>query len=318
MTRTPTLPTGMTVLERGWLSANNVVFRGPQGNTLVDSGYCSHSAQTLALVANTLQGEPLHRLVNTHLHSDHCGGNAALQAHYHALQTWIPPGEAGAVQAWRESDLSYRRTGQSCPRFQIQGVLQPGTELSLGAGTDTTWEVHAAPGHDPNAVLLYHPGARTLVSGDALWENGFGVVFPELEGQAAFEEVANTLDLIEKLAPQVVVPGHGRVFGGNTEVVAQALARARSRLAQFRQTPEKHTLYAAKVLIKFKLMEWQRITLDELLQWAQTTPYVTGLHATLRPGPEPGLADWLHTLLQDLQRSGAARLEGRVLIDGPA
>jgi hypothetical protein len=32
-----------------------------------------------------------------------------------------------------------------------------------------------------------------LISADALWENGFGVVFPELEGDDAFAIVAATL-----------------------------------------------------------------------------------------------------------------------------
>jgi glyoxylase-like metal-dependent hydrolase (beta-lactamase superfamily II) len=175
--------------------------------------------------------------------------------------------------------------------------------------------VHAAPGHDPNAVLLYHPGSRVLVSGDALWENGFGVVFPELEGHAAFNEVADTLDLIEQLAPLVVVPGHGRVFGGSADRVNEALKRARSRLDQFRQAPQKHTLYAAKVLIKFKLMEWQRVELDEVLRWATNTPYLTGLYQAMRSHSTQPLGEWLETLLLDLQRSGAARLDGRVLID---
>jgi glyoxylase-like metal-dependent hydrolase (beta-lactamase superfamily II) len=71
------LPSGITVFERGWLSANNVLLQGAEGTTLVDSGYVKHQAQTLALVLHALQGRPLDLLVNTHLHSDHCGGNQA-------------------------------------------------------------------------------------------------------------------------------------------------------------------------------------------------------------------------------------------------
>ena len=46
---------------------------------MVDTGYCIHAEQTLALVEAALQGAPLQRIVNTHLHSDHCGGNALLR-----------------------------------------------------------------------------------------------------------------------------------------------------------------------------------------------------------------------------------------------
>src|SRR5690606_6700204 len=73
---------GLTVLERGWLSSNNVLIHaapGEPGAVLVDSGHVVHAEQTVALVRHALRaGEPLVRVVNTHLHSDHCGGNAAL------------------------------------------------------------------------------------------------------------------------------------------------------------------------------------------------------------------------------------------------
>ena len=97
-----TLPPGVRVFERGWLSANNVLLLDADSATLVDSGYVTHQAQTLALVQHALQGRTLDQLANTHLHSDHCGGNQALQAQYPALKTWIPPGLAQAVQHWRE------------------------------------------------------------------------------------------------------------------------------------------------------------------------------------------------------------------------
>jgi len=238
-TSTPLLPEGISVLERGWLSANNVLLHGKDdGGWLVDSGYCTHADQTLALLDHALQGERLAGLVNTHLHSDHCGGNAALQDRYPGLPTWIPPGHAGAVAAWDEAALTYAATGQQCPRFEATGVLQPGSQYQWGR---YTWQVHAAPGHDPHAVLLFQPEHGVLISGDALWQNGFGVVFPELEGENAYDEVGATLDLIEQLAPRVVIPGHGPVFGG-VEPVAQALARARTRLAQFTRDPQRHTI----------------------------------------------------------------------------
>ena len=76
------LPASMRVFERGWLSANNILFLEGEGATLVDSGYHSHAAQTLALLRQGLDGRQLRRLFITHAHSDHMGGNAALQAEY--------------------------------------------------------------------------------------------------------------------------------------------------------------------------------------------------------------------------------------------
>ena len=301
-----TLPAGVTVFERGWLSANNVLMLDEHNATLVDSGYVSHQAQTLALVEHALQGRALDQLANTHLHSDHCGGNQALQARYPSMQTWIPPGLAPEIKAWRDDALSYKPTGQSCPAFTFTGLLQPGESHRWG---NMDWEVHAAPGHDPHSVILFAPEHRLLMSADALWQNGFGVVFPELVGIDAFDEVGQTLDLIERLDPAIVIPGHGAVFTD----LAPALALARSKLDAFAQNPERHARYGTKVLLKFKLLEWGRISKTEFCAWALQVPYLNDLHQ--RFGQDHELSTWLDMMLAELARSGALEVQDGVLHD---
>ncbi|MDZ7919395.1 MBL fold metallo-hydrolase [Rhodoferax sp.] len=301
-----TLPDSITVFERGWLSSNNILIQGRDSVALVDSGYCTHADQTLALVASALQGRPLDLLLNTHLHSDHCGGNAALQARYPALHTHIPPGHAEYVRVWDAHALSYTPTGQACPRFHFNATLQPGTTMRLG---DLDWQVHAAPGHDPHSVILFEPLSRTLVSADALWERGFGVVFPELDGDGAFDEVADTLDLIERLNPATVIPGHGAAFADATA----AITFARQRLNGFVQNPAKHLQYAAKVLLKFKLLEAQRLEMDALLGWARGTSYFAAMLAT--HFAEQSFEAAAGQLVQDLVRSGAATVQGSLVLN---
>lgn len=303
MTQTPrALPPEITVLERGWLSANNIVFTGADsGTAVVDTGYCAHATQTVALLESALDGRPLDRILNTHLHSDHCGGNAALQRAWPQVQTLIPPGQAAHVRQWDAYALSYTPTGQECPQFHCDALLQPGTELLLG---NRPWQVHAAPGHDPHSVVLFEPQDAILISADALWENGFGVVFPELEGDDAFDAVGATLDLIAHLAPRTVIPGHGAVFHD----APRALEVARRRLDGFMRDPRRHALYAAKVLLKYKLLEWQNITLADLQAWTAATPYFGALHA--RYFGDEAFTPWLHGLVDDLVRSGAATRQG--------
>lgn len=298
------LPPEITVLERGWLSANNILFIGQRDTALVDTGYCSHAEQTVALVQDALAGRPLDRVLNTHLHSDHCGGNAALQRAWPALRTAIPPGQSAHVRHWDPYALSYTPTGQECPQFRFDTLLEPGSCVLLG---DKPWQVHAAPGHDPHSVVLFEPQGRVLISADALWQNGFGVVFPELEGDSAFAEVAATLDVIEALAPQVVIPGHGPVFTD----APRAIDGARRRLDGFVRNPHKHALYAAKVLLKYKLLEWQQISMADLTAWTQATPYFGMLRET--HFGEQGEGAWLQSLADDLVRSGAAARQGEVL-----
>lgn len=294
------LPPHMQVIERGWLSANLIIFTGPDENAVVDSGYASHEVQTVQLVAKALNGKALHRLLNTHLHSDHCGGNAALQAAYPSLQTLIPPGHAEQVKQWDPNALSYVPTGQNCERFGFQNLLRPGQELVLG---DRSWEIHAAPGHDPHSVLLFEPISRCLISADALWEHGFGVVFPELEGENAFSAVADTLNLIEFLNPKLIVPGHGRIFDYSSVV----MGRARARLAFFIENPMKHAKHAAKVLLKFKLLEVQRQNLESFLKWAAKTPHLLTIHQRFFTADT--FQAWLNEMTLDLVRSEVATLK---------
>jgi len=297
---------GLHVLERGWLSSNNVLLDDGDGAALVDSGHCVHAPQTVALLRQLLGARPLRRLINTHLHSDHCGGNAALQREW-SVQVSVPIGSWQAVQDWDERALSYVSTRQRCDRFSAHAALQPGQPLRIGA---REWQVFAAPGHDPQSVILFDAQHGVLISADALWENGFGVVFPELDGDDAFDDVGRVLDLIDDLPVRWVIPGHGAPF----DDVAGALQRARSRLAGFRADPARHLRHAAKVLLKYHLMEERQQPLAEVRRWLQQTPLMRSIWVGLGR-PQGALAAWCEQLLQEMLAGGILTLRSDVVHD---
>ncbi len=298
------LPATMRVFERGWLSSNNVLFLGEGESALIDSGYLIHAPQTLALVDHALDGRKLDRLINTHLHSDHCGGNAALQARY-ACHTAIPAAEADKVRRWDEEALSYRATGQQCARFSFDSTLADGDTLVLG---DLEWQALGAPGHDPHSLMYYCPRERILISADALWRNGFGVIFPELEGEFGFAEARATLALIATLDVRLVIPGHGAPF---TDVEA-ALARAVSRLAFLAEDPVRNAENAVKVMLKFLLLERQQFALDALPAMFASNPVIEGARRRFLAHSPTDLADWA---VRSLVRAGAARREDGLLLN---
>ena len=303
----PVLPPGVAVLERGWLSSNNIVLHGSDGEnaTLVDSGYVTHAMQTLALVRHALRpGQTLSRIVNTHLHSDHCGGNAALVRAFGALIV-IPPGDADAVARWDEDRLTYRLTAQRCERFTYDALLCPEESFTVGK---RTWHALAAPGHDPHSLVLFDAHAGVLISADALWESGFGVVFPELDGDGGFDAVGATLDLIESLDARLVIPGHGAPFTD----VAGALQRARSRLDAFRAAPTRHARHAIKALAKYHLLEVGSEPLPELLAWFAATPIARQVWHRLG-GPQGSAQAWGEKLLAELAAGGAVALRDGVV-----
>jgi glyoxylase-like metal-dependent hydrolase (beta-lactamase superfamily II) len=297
---------GLTVLERGWLSSNNILFGAadPRHETvLVDTGYWTHAPQTVALVGRLLDTRPLQRIVNTHLHSDHCGGNHALQEAY-GCAIDVPAGEAAKVDGWDEDALTYRETGQACPRFRRTGVLQAGTEIALAG---RPWQVVASPGHDPESMVLYEPELGLLISADALWENGFGIVFPELEGENGFDAVRATLDRLAALRVRTVIPGHGPAF----DDFGGALDRARRRLDGLAADPIRHARHAAKVMLKFHLMERKALPRDAVKAWLDANMLIVGVHR--RHFADMPLQRWFDGLIDELCASGALRVrDGRV------
>jgi len=295
------LPPSIKVFERGWLSSNNVLLIDDACAALVDTGYATHAPQTLALVRQTLGARPLDLIVNTHLHSDHCGGNALLQATW-PCRTAIPVSEADAVRAWDETRLTFRATGQTCERFSFTETIAPGVRLRLGA---LDWQVLGAPGHDPHSLMLYCADERILISADALWENGFGVIFPELEGESGFAEEQAVLEAIAERDVRLVIPGHGAPFTN----VGQALERAFSRVAWLRADPARNARNALKVLIVFKLLEVREMGFDVLLRMLDEAAAMRAAASMLKPRGE-----W-PALMREIVEELAAR-NGPLAVDG--
>lgn len=246
------LPDRIRVIERGWLSANNIVFHEGAAATLVDSGYVTHANETLTLLDTALAGRQLTRLVNTHSHSDHIGGNAAVRR-AHGCRILVPAGMAPAVAGWDEDALLLSLAHQQAEPFVFDATLAPGDELEMGG---FVWQALAAPGHDMHALAFYCPAEKILISGDALWRDGFGVMFAELHGdKRGLPAQRRTLEALRALEVRLVIPGHGAPF---TDYDA-AMTRALQRLAAFEQSPERMAKSAMKALLTFTLLEKRRM-----------------------------------------------------------
>ncbi len=298
-------PETMHVLERGWLSSNNVLFIGKHQTAIVDTGYCTHETQTLALVRHLLKDRPLDAIYNTHLHSDHCGGNRILQAHYPQLRTHVPAAEFERVNDWSRMAPTFAATGQRCEPFRADEPIQPGDMIVLG---DLSWEALYAPGHHPYSLLLFNQKHGILISADALWEKGFGVVFPALDGWGGFQETRATLDMIDDLQPSIVIPGHGKPF---TDVKA-ALKEAYSRISYLEEDPIRNAQNGIKVLLKFLLMERQKIRLIDVPALLESIPLVT---AANRRYMNFGLIHLAHWAITQLRRAGALAVDEQFIVN---
>jgi len=293
------LPESIRVIERGWLNCNQVVLLARGDNVLVDSGYCTHRERTLELLAGPqgLEGEPLERLVNTHCHSDHMGGNAAIASAY-GCRVVIPEGEVKHVLPWTPQSVWMERFDQRADPFHFDETLAPGDSFEGGG---LAWEAHAAPGHDMDALMFHEPRHRILVSGDALWEDGMGFVWPE-EGANPWIDAAHAaLDRIERLDPAIVIPGHGAPFAD----ARGALGRVRSRLEAFRADPRRNARHVVKVLFVFALLERGSMAVADVATYVARFACYREISDRFLGLDAHALAAWL---LADLERSGAIRI----------
>lgn len=298
------LPAGLRVIVRGWLNCNSVVMLSPGDNVVIDSGYCTHREETIELIASRegVNRQPLERLINTHCHADHMGGNAALASAFGCRVT-IPEGEVKHVVPWTPESVWMAEFDQRADPFRFDDTIAAGDTFE-GAGYE--WQAHAAPGHDMDALMFFEPANRILISGDALWEKGMGFVWPEEGANPWIAAAHQTLDTIERLEPAIVIPGHGAPFGD----VAQSIRTVRSRLDAYARDAAKNARHALKVVFAFALLDRGSMRLAEVPAYLARVPIYRRLSERFLGMDTKALADWM---LQDLERAGAVKIDGETV-----
>jgi glyoxylase-like metal-dependent hydrolase (beta-lactamase superfamily II) len=299
------LPPTVHVFVRDWLSANNILLSGRDGHVLVDTGYVAHAGLTLALLDGPrgTKGAPLAKIVNTHGHSDHVGGNAAI-VRRHRCPVAVPAAEAPRFAVWDERALLYAWADQRCERFPVDETIEAGSAQVWG---DLEWRALAAPGHDSAALVYWNPEHRILLSGDALWERGFGFVMPRALDPTAMPEARATLDLLASLDARIVIPGHGEPFAG----VGAALERAYSRLAALEADDERVARHAVKVMFTYSLLDRRRFAEADLPGYVERIGFYRELNAAVLRMPANELAA---LIVDELTRAGAIRRDGADLV----
>ena len=292
------LPPQLHVFVRDWLSANNILLKSRDGHVLIDSGYVRHAPLTLALLASTrgIGHEQLAFLVNTHCHSDHVGGNAAIVRRY-GCPVAVPAAEAPLIERWDGKALLYDYCDQQIERFVVDHVLPADTTHVWG---DLEWQALAAPGHDMGALVFYNAEHRVLISGDALWEHGFGFVMPPEVDAQALPATRATIEMLAALDIRIVIPGHGEPF---TDVAA-ALDRARKRIVAFEADSLRVARHALKVNLMFALLDHQRMRLDGMPEYVARIGIYRDFNALFFRLPPARLAE---LLVRELVQAGAAK-----------
>jgi glyoxylase-like metal-dependent hydrolase (beta-lactamase superfamily II) len=153
-----------------------------------------------------------------------------------------------------------------------------------------------------DALMFFEPVNRLLISGDALWRNGMGFVWPEEGANPYIEAAHEALSTIERLAPAVVIPGHGEPFAE----VAESIANVRSRLRAFAADPARGARSVVKAMFVFALLDRGSMPLAQVPGYLARVPCYRQMSDRFLGLDAAALAAWM---LPDLERGGAIRIE---------
>ena len=209
-------PDVVVVTSRVWQTTATLVRSGGEA-FFVDSPVLPDELEILPAVAEQAGFDVVGTLA-THADWDHLLGSYAFEgaalgvAESTAARLREEPG--AAQRALRDFDeRHYVERPRPLGIAEVQALPVPGT-LSLG---EADLELHPAPGHTADGMVVRIPWAEVVVCGDYLSP----VEIPMLSLGGSLEAYLETLDRLEPLVAEAsaVVPGHGEPLDG-----ARALA----------------------------------------------------------------------------------------------
>jgi len=290
--------------ERALPSANVTLVRGVQP-VLVDSGFGSDVEDLGAwLDAQGVRPGNL-RVVNTHFHSDHVGGNAFLRRAYGArigAHAW----EAALVNRRSRDACSAEWLDQPVEPYRVDDVFVGGEVLDAGGAT---LEVVHAPGHTLGHVAFLVREERALILGDVVHARDVAWLNPFVEGRGAIDRLIGTVERLLTLGARAAFTGHGPPLLNPDAEFRAALGK----LQRWLREPEFMYWHGAKRTFAYALMLRGGLARDEVEPYLLAREWVRdyALHA-FRVTP----VEFVRLLLAEMERSGAARWEENVLRAG--
>lgn len=246
------------VSDNVWVSvaedvSNVSVIRGKNGLVLVDTGMIpDRAAHTLQAFREIMPlGEyPIKAIVYTHGHGDHTGGSSVFCSEGAAPEIWardnfgsevLPFEQAGLMPLFKArgamqggfllppkkricngiAPIRYPRAGGAVFSGKT-GAVPPdhffnGLSTHLNIAGLELW-LFATPGETDDALSVWFPGERVLFCGDALYRS-FPNVYPVRgTGSRPIPTWCSSLQLLDSLGADVLVPGHTDPFIGREHI----------------------------------------------------------------------------------------------------
>ena len=196
---------------------------GSETTLIVDTGMNTHAAQTIAGYAKAVRPQNKLIVINSEPHFDHIGGNSYfarqgidIYGHPKIKRTAIEFAAEKAAYRLSITNSARLSEGEEEVVFAETDLANPNEPLNPEMHFDLggiSAEVLATPGHTPLNMSIYIPAEKVLFCGDCI----VGGYIPNLEAgmREEWHKWHSSLDQVEELAPNIVVPGHGNVLSGD-------------------------------------------------------------------------------------------------------
>ncbi len=194
-------------------SVDSCLVLGERKAVLVDGQlFSADAAQVADLVAAT--GRTLETVFVTHAHPDHHLGLAVIKERFPAARVVAHPAVAAQIDALapRQQRVMRQRSGPAIADRLV--TVAPLAHDRIELEGERLEVIGPMQGDTAVSTALWVPQLRLLVAGDFAYA-GTHLWMREVLSPTALDGWRRSLDLLERLGPQVVVPGHRTPSFGN-------------------------------------------------------------------------------------------------------
>lgn len=250
-------------IERGFLNGNHFVYRSDRP-ILIDTGYIAHFDETRRFISEVgVDIAGVQRIINTHCHCDHIGGNRMIQEQSGCDIALHKIGKHFIDTRDNWSTWS-KYFNQEAEFFDCKQAIEDGETIDIGP-----YEFKAihTPGHASDGIVLYNKKHRVLISSDTLWERDMAVMNIRIEGSSAVFRMLDSLNRIEGLDATIIYPGHGKPFTD----MKKAITKSKKRLKRYLNHREEMGTDLIKKIIVYTLMMKKTVKEASFFPYLMTT-----------------------------------------------
>jgi glyoxylase-like metal-dependent hydrolase (beta-lactamase superfamily II) len=203
---------------------NAAVQIGDEGVLVVDTMTAGLADKLIAEVRKLAGDKPIRWIVNTHVDTDHTGGNAKVAEAGESIIAGNFAGQAGQASANFAKILTHENVEARMVKVQpaIPTTAMPTDtfftdEFEMHFNGEAVQFIHVPNAHTDGDVMVFFRKSDVLVAGDAFNTTSFPVV--DLESGGSLNGVVKTLNhILDITVPEdkqeggtYVIPGHGRL-----------------------------------------------------------------------------------------------------------